>query len=418
MCGSAVFFTPGVTRRQSSWAPPSTRWRVRSTTGDRRRRPLGRCGRGPRLRPSPAPIIDLSATGHQPMTSACGRYVITYNGEIYNFREVRQILEQRGHRFRGHSDTEVLLAATTEWGIEQTLRACTACSPCAVGPRGAPADPRARPRRQEAAVLRLVRPNVPVRVGAEGPASSPRIRWRDRPRRARPARPARLGAGAVFDLSGHPQAAAGRAPQRRCRRWTQRARDRDVLVGEGGGRGRRSSAVSGQLRRGRGCAGHAAWRRSARADDRGRAARRAALGRRRFIRRGRADAGGERDAGAHLLDRLSEPKHDEAPFARAIAAHLGTDHTELYVGPEDSLALVPGLPEMYDEPFADPSQIPTALVLPARPQGRHRGALGRWRGRAVRRLSALSPHVGPLASPPAVAGPGAQGGRGARGSAG
>ena len=55
------------------------------------------------------------------MTSACGRYVITYNGEIYNFREVRQILEQRGHRFRGHSDTEVLLAATTEWGIEQTL---------------------------------------------------------------------------------------------------------------------------------------------------------------------------------------------------------------------------------------------------------------------------------------------------------
>ena len=190
-------------------------------------------------------IIDLSATGHQPMTSACGRYVITYNGEIYNFREVRQILEQRGHRFRGHSDTEVLLAATTEWGIEQTLPACTACSPCAVGPRGAPADPRARPRRQEAAVLRLVRPNVPVRVRAEGPASSPRIRWRDRPRRARPARPARLGAGAVFDLSGHPQAAAGRAPQRRCRRWTSPRSRRSGRRRRR--RGRRSSAVSGSF---------------------------------------------------------------------------------------------------------------------------------------------------------------------------
>ncbi|MGH8722601.1 MAG: asparagine synthase (glutamine-hydrolyzing), partial [Burkholderiales bacterium] len=66
-------------------------------------------------------IIDLSDAGHQPMASACGRFVITYNGEIYNFGDVRQVLEQRGHHFKGHSDTEVLLAAIAEWGIEQAL---------------------------------------------------------------------------------------------------------------------------------------------------------------------------------------------------------------------------------------------------------------------------------------------------------
>ena len=67
-------------------------------------------------------IIDLSDAGRQPMVSACGRFVITYNGEIYNFRDLRQALEQRGHVFRGSSDTEVLLGAIAEWGIEPQFR--------------------------------------------------------------------------------------------------------------------------------------------------------------------------------------------------------------------------------------------------------------------------------------------------------
>ncbi len=66
-------------------------------------------------------VLDLSESGAQPMQSSCGRYVITFNGEIYNFRLLRAELETRGHRFRGGSDTEVLLASVCEWGFERAL---------------------------------------------------------------------------------------------------------------------------------------------------------------------------------------------------------------------------------------------------------------------------------------------------------
>ena len=66
-------------------------------------------------------IQDLSEAGSQPMSSTCGRYVLAYNGEIYNAAETRRTLEVEGYSFRGHSDTEVLVAAITEWGLEEAL---------------------------------------------------------------------------------------------------------------------------------------------------------------------------------------------------------------------------------------------------------------------------------------------------------
>jgi len=66
-------------------------------------------------------IVDLSPAGAQPMVSSCGACVISYNGEIYNARDLRPELEARGRRFSGHSDTEVLVEAIAEWGLRATI---------------------------------------------------------------------------------------------------------------------------------------------------------------------------------------------------------------------------------------------------------------------------------------------------------
>src|SRR3989442_5688008 len=67
-------------------------------------------------------ILDLSPAGHQPMLSACGRYVMVFNGEVYNFLELRRELDPKGHCFRGRSDTEVMLAAICERGLRETVQ--------------------------------------------------------------------------------------------------------------------------------------------------------------------------------------------------------------------------------------------------------------------------------------------------------
>ena len=67
-------------------------------------------------------IIDLSPAGAQPMVSSCGRFVVSYNGEVYNADELRPELEAAGRRFRGHSDTEVIVEGAAVWGVEATVK--------------------------------------------------------------------------------------------------------------------------------------------------------------------------------------------------------------------------------------------------------------------------------------------------------
>src|SRR3954466_9509438 len=66
-------------------------------------------------------ILDLTPTGHQPMRSASGRFHLVFNGEIYNFCELRQQLEEHGHTFKGQSDTEVILAGFDQWGVREAI---------------------------------------------------------------------------------------------------------------------------------------------------------------------------------------------------------------------------------------------------------------------------------------------------------
>ncbi len=306
-------------------------------------------------------IIDLSPGGAQPMASAGGRYVISYNGEVFNFLELRKELEAQGVRFRGGSDTEVIIEGAARWGLAATVKRLIGMFAFALWDR-------------ETRTISLVRDRLGIKplyylatdalfaFGSELKAFRACPDWAPTLDRDALAAYLRLGyvpqphsiyrevrklpPGSILTL------APGKAPQIEAY-WDAR---RVALEGLG------------------------KWNDAP--DEREAVERLDTLLRDAVKRRMIADvplgaflSGGIDSSSVVALMQAEsnrpvrtfsigfhEQGYDEAAHAKTVAQHLGTDHTELYVEPGHAFDVIPNLPDWYDEPFADSSQIPTFLV--------------------------------------------------------
>ncbi len=306
-------------------------------------------------------IIDLSPGGAQPMHSADRRYVITFNGEVYNYRDIRRELEAAGCSMRSDSDTEVLLEACALWGVEAALARVVGMFAFALWDRRTSTLVLARDRLGIKPLYYAVTPER-VLFASQLKAFRAVPGWQPSIdddavvgylRHAYIAQPRTIYRQAAKLPPGHiVTLRAGAAPAVTCY-WDLR-----------------SIATAGQ-------------RSSAHSVDPTEAVERLdALLRDAVKLRMIADvplgaflSGGiDSSTVVALMQAQSarpvktfsigfhEQGYDEARSAAKVAAHLGTDHTELYVEPQHALEVIPQLPEWFDEPFADSSQIPTYLV--------------------------------------------------------
>lgn len=303
-------------------------------------------------------IIDPSPAGHQPMVSANGRFVVTYNGEIYNHRELRAELSDVA--WRGASDTEVMLEGFARWGVDDTIRRLVGMFAIALWDR-------------QERLLTLVRDRLgkkPVYY-----AQSPKgLLWGselkalcahedfDRTLDERALQlyfqlgyiPAPLSiykSARKVEPGCYVTCRFGEAP-RTHRYWS--AKDAAYAGAADPHRMDEKEAVSALTT----LLGDAVSRRMI-AD--------VPLG--AFLSGGVDSSAVVSIMQAHSTRPVRtfslgfrEAAYNEAPFANAVAAHLGTEHTELYVRPAQAQAVIPDLPSIYDEPFADSSQVPTFLL--------------------------------------------------------
>lgn len=308
-------------------------------------------------------ILDLSPAGHQPMVSPCGRYVLVYNGEIYNHHALRADLEREGGAFewRGHSDTETLLASLRHWGTEGALKRFNGMFAFALWDANEKTLLLARDRMGEKP-LYYGRSGDVFLFGSELKALVAHPSWHsdvDRDALALYMRHNYVPAPrSIYQgIAKLPPAYfvvirdGGRQVGAPICYWDIAEFAESGVVSTDVEEETLTNGLEGLLR-------DAVKRRMA--SD-------VPLG--AFL-----SGGYDSTTVAALMQAQSgspvktfsigfhETVYNEAKHAKAVAQHLGTDHTELYVTPEDAMAVIPELPCIYDEPFSDSSQIPTYLV--------------------------------------------------------
>jgi asparagine synthase (glutamine-hydrolysing) len=305
-------------------------------------------------------ILDLSPAGHQPMDSASGRFTIIFNGEVYNFEEIRQELGPL-YKWRGHSDTEVMLEAIERWGIETAVKRFVGMFAFALWDR------------QEQKLF-LVRDRLGIKpvyygfVGGDFVFASELKAIREHPgfegridrgslalymRHNYVPTPHCIYEGLHKLPPGHILALSspGEEPELCCY-WSAAEVAKAGLESRVDGN---DEEVIAQLEQ--------------------KLKEAVALRMIADVPLGAFLSGGiDSSTVVALMQAQSsrpvktftigfyEDEYNEAAHAKRVAEYLGTDHTELYVTPQETMDVIRLLPRMYDEPFADPSQVPTYLV--------------------------------------------------------
>ncbi len=308
-------------------------------------------------------ILDLSPLGAQPMQSPSGRFIIVYNGEIYNHRDLRRELEARDWRFRGHSDTEVLLAAVEAWGFQSTVSRLRGMFAFALLDR-------------VSGVLHLARDRLGIKPLYYGSVRGCFVFGSDLSAlRAIPEFDQPVDRRALTLFLRHGYIPAPLSIYEGIRKLPP-GHVLSVNVNEAGIEGRPSPywSLADAVRRGyedpfTGTEDEALDTLESLLAEAVRVRLIADVPLGAFL-----SGGLDSTAVVALMQAVSdrpvrtftigfhETGFDEAKRAKSVAEHLGTDHTQAYLSAADALDVIPSLGTMFDEPFGDSSQIPTFLV--------------------------------------------------------